>query len=53
MRKFRVVINISVDTEIMPLGIDDDVSEDIEEAFRESLYEIDGLEIRSVKVTET
>lgn len=51
--KFKVTMVIEVDRDVYPLPVsDEDHDTDIEEAVKDTLYEIDGFEVKKIRAAK-
>ena len=43
-------ITLDIDEDEYPVPVDGEVAQEIEEAFNEYVYDVDGMEIKTIKV---
>jgi|13_taG_2_1085334.scaffolds.fasta_scaffold151493_2 hypothetical protein len=48
--KAKVYITLDIDEEDYPVPADGNVDEELGDAFREYIYDIDGVEVKTLKV---
>ena len=48
--RVKVYITLDIDEDEYPVPVDGEVSQEIEEAFNEYVYDVDGMEIKTIKV---
>lgn len=52
-KKFRVSFTLEVDRDVYPLSVDDGGAvEDLEDEIRDLMYDIDGFEVKTIKIKE-
>ena len=49
--KFRIQLVVDIDEEENILPIDEDVEEAVQEVIEDLIFDVDGMEINSIKVT--
>jgi hypothetical protein len=50
--KVKVYITLNIDPEEYAIPADEQVSEEIEDVLREYIYDIEGVEIRNIKIIQ-
>lgn len=51
--RFKVTMVVEVDRDVYPLPVsEEDHSSDIEEAVKDTLYEIDGFEVKKIRAAK-
>ena len=50
--RVKVYLTIDVDPEEYPVPADENVGEEIENSFEEFIYDIEGVEIKSIKTVQ-
>ena len=48
--RVKVFITLDIDEDEYPVPVDGEVSQEIEEAFNEYVYDVDGMEIKTINV---
>ena len=48
--RVKVYITLDIDEDEYPVPVDGAISQEIEEAFNEYVYDVDGMEIKTIKV---
>ena len=48
--RVKVYITLDIDEDEYPVPVDGEGSQEIEEAFNEYVYDVDGMEITTIKV---
>jgi len=48
--RVKVFITLDIDEDEYPVPVDGEVSQELEEAFSEYVYDVDGMEITTIKV---
>jgi len=46
----KVFLTLDIDEEEYPVPVDGSLDEEIQEAFQEYVYDIDGIKIRNIKI---
>ena len=48
--KVKVFLNLELDKEDYPFPVDNDVTEEVEQTLRDCIYDVDGVEIKTIKI---
>jgi hypothetical protein len=46
----KVFLTLEIDEEEYPFPVDGDVTEETEETLRDCIYDVDGMEIKTIKI---
>ena len=48
--RVKVYLTLDIDEDEYPIPVDGEISQEIEEAFDAYVYDVDGMEIKTIKV---
>ena len=48
--RVKVYLTLDIDEDEYPVPVDGEISQEIEEAFAAYVYDVDGMEIKTIKV---